>query len=622
MEPTDALVGGEYFEFQPDDKLVPTMVSIVIRNWTSREQGKADKQSHTIAVMVGGPGDGKSRTLKELSKILLQPIHFVGALHLRMQNALRFHITFENGTPGIRDISLFDNDEAGAARRIGLRMVHQLLPAVSFNDLIEDVKSGALSSGDLDPSRLLRGLANHQGCTVEDLTVIFCVDAVQSAGDADYGSQIEKKTSPMRLVVAALSSMVLESGNPAKPFCIVCVSATADEAFTKWPSSATKKAHLPLRRLDASKIFVGPAVNSDLRLRTVIDDMGGHPRALEKLFQVLVHFGADASGDTLRVVVDDLDKGWDPLRVMNGVGDELLQSYSRSFEWGKPLLECVFVGGTILTTDSIQIGTRSVNVQDIVGGGLVFYDALTNRLSAPFIFLFTVLRSDPKFQRYLQQLYVAVARANLEVLTGDDLADEFERQVALSWHVKTQFLSGRTMSWKELHRGARFNPAWDQHVTIVPAPLGVVKLKSKIETNKGITFTEGIAGKPNELVNTTTRGLTLKRRDLEKYVVVSANKASAADIYARVDTENKLFGISCKMTPNTKRTLDDFMRERAKAVNTNAAAGELFVELALADYTAFADNKLPQRCGLVTRAEFKDYFGPFASRLFLLSTLK
>ena len=600
------------------------MVSVVKGNWAGRELSKTDKQSHTIAVMVGGPGDGKSRTLKELSTILLQPNLFEGALQSRMQNALRFHITFENGTPGMRDFSLFDNDEAGAARRIGLRMVHQLLPSVRFNDLIKAVRSGALPSDELDPLTLLRRLANRQGYSVGDLTVIFCVDAVQSAGDADYGAQVKTKTSPMRLVVAALSSMVLESGNPANPFCVVCVSATADEAFTKWPSSATKKEHLPLRRLDPSKIFAGTAVDSDLRLRTVIDDMGGHPRALEKLFQVLVRFGAGAAGGTRCVVIDVLDEGWDPLQVMNGVGDELLQSYSRSFEWGKPLLERVFLGGTVLATDSIQIGTQSVYVQDIVGGGLVFHDALTNRLSAPFVFLFTVLRSDPKFQRYLQQLYIAVARSNIEVLTGDDLADEFERQVAMFWHVKTQFFSGRTMSWKELHQGARFNSAWDQRVTIAPAPLGVVKLQTKIETNKGITFTQGITKNPDKVVKTTTHGLTVKRRDLEKYVVVSANKASAADIYARVDvkTENKLFGISCKMTPNTKRTIEDFMSERAKAVDTSAAAGELFMELALADYDAFADNKLPKRCGLVTREEFKYYFGPFASRLFLLATLR
>jgi len=599
------------------------MMEMVEGNWASREQGKTDKQSHTIAVMVGGPGDGKSRTLKELSNILRQDGRFDGTLNVRMQNALRFHISFENGTTGLSDCSLFDNDESGASQRIGLRMVHQLLPTVMFEDLIKAVKNGALSPDELDPLTLLKRLASHQKCMVGDLTVIFCVDAVQSAGgDVDYGEQVKTKTSPMRLVVAALNSMVLKSGNEKNPFCVVCVSATADEAFTKWPSSATKKIHLPLCRLDPSEIFKGVAVNQDLRLRTVIDDMGGHPRALEKLFQVLVKTEAGSADDKRCMNIDDLTDGWDPLLVMSSVGEQLMQSYSRSFDWGKPLLECVFLGVKVLTTDSIRIGTRSVYIQDILGGGLVFHDALTSRLSAPFIFLFTVLYKDPRFQRYLQQLYIAVTHVNIERLTGDDLSDEFERQVAIFWYVKTQFFRGQTMSWKELHSGARFNPNWDQKVTIVPAPKGIVKLQSKIET-KGITFTEGINTYSDKDVQTTTHGPTLKRRDLEKYVVISANKASAADIYARVNVEGekKLFGISCKMTPNTLRTFDNFVSERAKAVDTNAAAGELFMELALANYDQFADDDIPEHCGLVTRDEFKDYFGPFASRLFLLTSL-
>ena len=351
--------------------------------------------------------------------------------------------------------------------------------------------------------------------------------------------------------------------------------------------------------------------------------MGGHPRALEKLFQVLAESKIGVADDTRGVRIDNLDDAWDPLCVMYGVGDELMKSYSRSLEWGKPLLERVFLGGTVLPTDSIQIGSQSVYVQDILGFGLVFHDARSNRLSAPFIFLFTVLRSDPKFQRYLQQLYIAVAQANIEKLTGDDLADEFERQVAVFWHVKTQFFSDQKLSWKELHSGARFNPNWDQQVTIVPAPLGVVKLRTKIETNKGITFSKGCRMYLDKVVETTTHELTLKRRDLEKYVVVSANKASAADIYARVNVKGKkkVFGISCKMNPNTSRSLDDFLRERDKAVDTSAAAGELFMELALADYNAFANDDIPERCGLVTREEFESYFGPFASRLFLLTSL-
>ena len=42
----------------------------------------------------------------------------------------------------------------------------------------------------------------------------------------------------------------------------------------------------------------------------------------------------------------------------------------------------------------------------------------------------------------------------------------------------------------------------------------------------------------------------------------------------------------------------------------------------LADYGDFSNDCLPDRSGLVTREEFVDYFGPFASRIFLLCDVK
>ena len=46
------------------------------------------------------------------------------------------------------------------------------------------------------------------------------------------------------------------------------------------------------------------------------------------------------------------------------------------------------------------------------------------------------------------------------------------------------------------------------------------------------------------------------------------------------------------------------------------------MELALADYDYFRDDRLSDRSGLVTHAEFVNYFGPFASRIFLLCDVK
>ena len=84
-------------------------------------------------------------------------------------------------------------------------------------------------------------------------------------------------------------------------------------------------------------------------------------------------------------------------------------------------------------------------------------------------------------------------------------------------------------------------------------------------------------------------------------------------------TRTRQSNIRCRVTMKTlcvlSVTVCARVRKLAKAVDTNAAAGEFFIE---ADYATFADDALLAQCGLVTHEEFANYFGLFASRLFLL----
>jgi len=631
-------MADEYFDYQADLGLVQTLADCCVHSWKARERESTDKGAHKLPTIVAGSGGGKSRLLKELGDVL-KAADWSSAPELgkRMENVLVFHVTFENGTGGQLDPpgTPFPDSATGASQRVGLRIAHQLLPDKSIKSLIRAATRGDIPGDDLDPENLFRRLATAEACDVADLTIILCVDAVHEAGGKPYGAQIGDRSSPMRRVVSALSSLLRSSGKSANPFCFVCLSATSDEAFNPLPFTGTEKVTIVPPPVDPSRIFKGGPAESDGRLRTVIADMDGHPRALEYLFGVLVdqrdgHGGVsrslEASVDDRRsITISNILQEWDPLSTVQEVVRRIKGKYDQSIRAGESLLEAVFLGLPIQPDASIRVGATDKFIQDIVGGGLIRYNTSTMLLSVPFVLLIAVLGAKPEYRDFFRDLYTYIDKSECEHVTGHSVCDAFEKQVALLWHLKTRLFEGKTMLWTELHPGAMFNPEWvrkNVRVTVKPAPLGVVKLKSKLGEKESLAV--------EQIMLSKQKTVTLMRRsgerdefdkisyaDLPKYLVVNGDQASAADVYAWVEEVSaglRLFGTSCKVTPSTKRDIEKYLGELRKA---NGDADGFFMEVAYASSTIVAAD-LPERCGFVGKNEFATFFGPFASRLVLL----
>jgi len=640
--PRDTLVANEYFAYQRDKVLERQVIGCCTQSWDARRKNSNDKGDHKLACLITGSGGGKSRHLKELAGVLKAMDWPDGyeELGARLKNALVFHITFENGTGGMVDSRVFQENATGASHRIGLRMAHQLLPEVDIKLLVDAVTSGSIALRDLHPAQLFERLAKLKGCSVADMTIILCVDAVHEASTLPYTGQVGDKGSPMRLVVSALSSLLTSGGKESNPFCFVCVSATADEAFEPLPSTGTEKEQIIPAPINPSEIFTGELVETDGRLKTVIADMDGHPRALEYLFKVFIKqsngqggpqsLDADCDGQTSIEIKEVRNEYWSAWSTVNDVVVDIKGKYEASIRAGEAIFEAVFLGLPVERNQLIRVGPSDVHIQEIIGGGLIRYDVTSKRLSIPFIFLFAVLRAKTEYADFFRDLYHYVDRSEKESISGHELCSAFEMQTALNWHFKTRLFEGQALPWTELHHGALFNDnkEWKKvKVEVKVATEGVVQLRSKFGDRRSkfgdrdTPSMEMIGRRKDEFVELRRRAgagdgdsVQVAYSDLQNYVVVNGAQASAADVYAWVhleeDSSVKICSWSIKVTPSTKRSKETYLMERKKAADEPG----YFIELAYANASISADD-LPDGCGFVGIDNFREYHGPFAARL-------
>ena len=78
------------------------------------------------------------------------------------------------------------------------------------------------------------------------------------------------------------------------------------------------------------------------------------------------------------------------------------------------------------------------------------------------------------------------------------------------------------------------------------------------------------------------------------------------------------FSISCKHVhvPTQTRSKNDYLHEYEKAT---VCSNDLFIEYSTGKYPSFTSDDLPNdRCALVYEDNFKQYFGPFSGRAFIL----
>eukprot|EP00035_Acanthoeca_spectabilis_P018160 m.383407 g.383407 ORF g.383407 m.383407 type:complete len:652 (-) comp16729_c0_seq4:172-2127(-) len=589
-----------------------------------------------------------------------------------LQDALdltyNFNITFENGTNGS------DDDDFTAEERIILRIIHQLTSrTTAWKDLLTGFRNEE-SRGQLSFTSFFEWLAGLTGCDVSEVSILLCIDAVQSAGKLDYTAQVMDESSPLRQVIATAAALMCDNGRKDRaPFCFVCLSATTEAVLSRLPSSRISKDVIRLTPINGKSIF---AFNDNLpNLWNILYDMGGHPRALEYLYKALLNhnkteLGWDVEHTPRKTIkINGVPEHWKPQATMDSIALAISNYYLSALTDAKEVLRHVFVGTPVADSQTIPIRREVVSangesetayekvpVSRITAAG--FVTCREGRLHAPFVFVDTVFYQDRDFGEFFDEYYRLMAIATARHITGDNVCDAAELEVARHFLLKLRMLavgparSTHTVDFADLITGALRNPAWKTpQVKIAVPEWGVKELRTKVFT-KSFAFSGlskiGMSQKTISLMergpNDSYKQMTLG--NLTSCIAVNGAKAAAGDIYifmkvprneerpllnkglrkvfgsrspnSHIDREGwewAVLGISVKVTPSTPRTIELVRTEMSKAIKTKKAGRtRLFLEVAYAD-TNVKPSELPIGCALVSATEMDAFFG-LRSRLF------
>jgi hypothetical protein len=168
---------------------------------------------------------------------------------------------------------------------IGIRMLYQLL-----DEPIRDIRSQYVA----DPGTVFELVAAAKNVDFyDDFTGILVVDGVQKAMTADDNRK-NKDSIFYGLLgqIAGLSLMSRSQGGRRKaPFLMTCVTATCFGPVEEFlADSHRKRVYLPLNRLQppTRKSDDLPVFNNSPITSLLVNDVGGHARAIELIAEELV----------------------------------------------------------------------------------------------------------------------------------------------------------------------------------------------------------------------------------------------------------------------------------------------------------------------------------------------
>jgi len=490
-----------------------------------------------------------------------------GDLMQRMKSAYVFHIKLGSMTLG----RLLHSEAPDLD--ISYRMAYQLSnesPHKSWSTFARWLDS-SYSDLSLSIGKVITMLANLEKIdNVKNMTVILCVDGL--LGLADDGT---KNCDFYRLLTAVCGFL-----NSSTAFVVCVCSAAAQMPVYR------ALAHFPQKCV----LLLPPALRGDeiMSTRTMIekqlmDDMGGHGRALEALEGVLLKHK-----DSMEEI--------DPTYLFDKVCEEIER---KSGIFDSPLFNakvCQEVLIAILSRRTYgifdQIGQTNLTVDEICRFGFVRWTP-DKRLNCPFILLVMMVRSIGELKKFNEHF------------TRSVLAwQRVEQFVALYRQVKSIVYRKIPVDLSTFHSGACFGSI-----------NGIVIRESNSRTVEAAHHHDTKSGYEDSTCFTIRVGSVTVSDTYTN--VINGSSTSAGDIFMRIrltmgDQEvecNEV--IQCKLLKSKQNiNAEMYENERAKAVNKNS---DVFLLITSAHADEFA---LPARCGIVSSNEFDEYFGPFAGRAY------
>jgi len=624
---------GVDWTFQPHPELYETLATNVLEHYDHYKKDEIDKTYIPAYFYLGGAGTGKSRHGLEFASsvqeaITLRTQHpLYHELAQRLKKAFVFHVSFENGTP------LTVEEMSNPWNAIGTRMLQQLLSMP-----IDHIRKRYVA----DPAAIFRLVAAAENVDLyDDFTGILVVDGIQRA--LREHSDGNEKTSVFYGLLNQISGLSLLSRGPSEtkegtlreaPFIMTCVTATCFGPVQGFLADThRKRVYLPLNRLQPPtyKNDKSPVFNDSPATRLLVNDVGGHARAIELIADELAMCEKGDEPNITELAND----------VYTGLKDRYREALDLLREHTLPIAQCILSRRQIRLQDVIP--GSNVKWEDVVSSGLIWFErtetdydyGTQGYLVAPYIWLWVLARLPAsesterlrrflrtwKFNDYEELLHLETDQG----LPGNTFWQSFEVFCCLFRILRSLgFEDGQEVPLKLLYSGCKLRD--DQETMVVNRHLDFARAAYRYGTDsiaEKAATTHG--ARSAEEVDTRHSG-TLNADDQLSHIILNAASAPAGDFFNSIETSaqrspkrkgsqgNIVREVGqCKLIQKGKLTQDMYDAEREKS----AGPDDIFM---LYTKTKISDDfALPDRSGLVDASCWDSYFGPFAGRAYMVS---
>ncbi|CAJ1381910.1 unnamed protein product [Effrenium voratum] len=562
------------------------------------QKGKnSDKQLHPLFIAFAGPGQGKSRLLTEFPGLVEQCLQNVSERQkLKFSKQTRsFMISCENALcPGN-----WATEELNARRFVACRMLWQLRNAnkeafreVGAPETFAKFRvecSDSLVAEDVFAAVLCDEL-NHS-------TVVIGVDGMQGLPGFTERSDAAGKDLPFYQVMQEVCRLINQMEGP---FVVACVAALQN-VKSGLAGSPQARVFLELPRVTAVTRNKQPVLPGHRLKDLLVEDMGGHGRALECLLEALMEMPNAAATALVGAVMRQLRQKYPDATQMEPGADL------------KELLRAALSGRWILSGE--MVGNLDPEKVELIRVKFKDGDSSQYRIDLPYIWLYLML-SLSKFSDDLQPWNLMDYRLFESEPTWQQW-EEFNARFRVLR--ASAFEDGQLVDIADLHRGAVIQPdslkstkVINRHLQFAKSRKQLLSRSSRCGNPKARTNLLKGLGMHQCVVEMTNQNLTVTLTG-KRVLVVNAAGAPAADAFlmleeVRAKGNNRTISecLQCKKG-NSPFIVEN---ERDKACDT----ADILV--LLLTRTETVPQTGGQRLIFVSEAQYQEYFGFYAGRAF------
>ncbi|CAI2189932.1 16769_t:CDS:2 [Funneliformis geosporum] len=574
---------GSNWEYQPD----PSLKQILRRELKSHYEnfilGRFDKLNLPIYLFLSGAGTGKSRNANEFHQTAITCLSAQedDELLARIKEAWVFLVSYENGFA-------LRSDESHPYLAIGTRMLFQLLrEKMRLHEIIETYKPP-------DPLDVVSVIAKHHNRDLKNVTVILVVDGMQQLMEnKDDGLKLNSQFYKTLTSVADLAF----SGIFVIPVCTSTITGPIDGTLRYSPR---KRIYLPVTSLQSPSYRQGdslvPVFKNDEITNTLVEDCGGHGRALEVLNDCLA--GRNVEECNVNTLMNDLR-----YNLIEKYRDAILGSV----EDARPIARVILTRRILNRYKPIPKTNKTPD--EFVGSGLIRFEQLSRNsrrgyITAPYIWLWIFVEisneeGDPllrdwEFADYVEQRALLNPVTSLQAKSWQS----FENFVASFRCIMSAVIEEDELTTiSEIHAGARLN--------------GDIQFKNhnlRLEIAKHHTDTKSKSLTASEW-SVDCYNSTVDVRQF-KHCIINAPASPYGDSFLSLDqpgteSPNEIYQFKLRKKAVSKK---EYQEEREKSASKN----DFFILFT----TANCNIEIPKRSGIIDRNAFTNYFGPFAGRAY------